>query len=138
MSIKVAIAGVGGFGYMYVENLCRMADEKKVEIVAAAEFFPEKWQDRIEPVLGKTDLMVYARNADIAAPGTYSGDKFSTLYDGGFRYYFGFCTDGKPWFVAESNYIRQGRILVSAENLTQHADWFAGILNPAAILVENR
>ena len=98
----------------------------------------KRWQERIEPVLGKTDMLVYARNADIAAPGTYSGDKFTTLYDGGFRYYFGFCTDGKPWFVAESSYIRQGRLLVSAENLSSHADWFAGILNPSAVLAEER
>ena len=53
MSIKVAIAGVGGFGYMYVENLCRLADEKKLEIVAAAEFFPEKWQDRIDQLTAR-------------------------------------------------------------------------------------
>lgn len=98
----------------------------------------KKWQERIEPITGKTELMVYARNTDIEAPGTYSGDKFDTLQEAGFRYYFGFCTDGKPWFVAESNYIRQGRILVSADNLTNHADWFAGILNPSAVLVENR
>ena len=48
MSIKVAIAGVGGFGYMYVDHFCRLAEAGSVEIVAAAEFFPEKWADRVE------------------------------------------------------------------------------------------
>ena len=98
----------------------------------------KRWQDRIEPTLGKTDILVYAQNADIAAPGTYSGDKFTALHDSGFRFFYGFCTDGKPWLVAEGDYIRQGRILVSAQNLTDHADWFAGILNPTAVLAEDR
>lgn len=48
MSIKVAIAGVGGFGYMYMDHFCRPAAEKRIELVAAAEFFPEKWADRVE------------------------------------------------------------------------------------------
>lgn len=48
MSIKVAIAGVGGFGSMYVDHFCRLAEAGRVELVAAAEFFPEKWADRIE------------------------------------------------------------------------------------------
>lgn len=96
------------------------------------------WQERIEPVVGKTELLVYARNADIAAPGPYTGEKFTALHDNGFRFFFGFCTDGKPWFVAESSYIRQGRIIVSADNLANHADWFAGIFNPTAVLVESR
>lgn len=98
----------------------------------------KRWQDRIVPTLGNTELMVYARNADIAAPGTYEGDKFSALYEAGLRYFFGFCTDGKPWIVVENDYVRQGRILVSAENLAQHADWFAGILNPSSVLAESR
>ena len=48
MKAKVALAGVGGYGYNYVENLCRMAENDGIELVAAAEFSPEKWQDRIE------------------------------------------------------------------------------------------
>ena len=48
MSIKVAIAGVGGYGSMYVDHFCRLAEAGSVEIVAAAEFFPEKWADRVE------------------------------------------------------------------------------------------
>ena len=48
MSIKVAIAGIGGFGIKYVDHFCRLAEAGKVELVAAAEFFPEKCPDRIE------------------------------------------------------------------------------------------
>lgn len=96
------------------------------------------WEERIVPVLGSTDMLVYARNADIAAPGTYAGEKFNTLYDGGYRYFLGFCTDGEPWFVVDGSYVRQGRIMVSAQNLTEHPEWFDGILDPTAVLVEAR
>ncbi len=48
MKAKVALVGVGGYGYNYVENLCRLAEENRIEFVAAAEFAPEKWQERIE------------------------------------------------------------------------------------------
>lgn len=98
----------------------------------------KRWNERIVPTLGETNMLVYAREADIAAPGPYSGDKFEALYDDGYRYFLGYCTDGKPWFLAESNYIRQGRIPVSAHNLTEHADWFSGIINPSAILEAER
>jgi len=98
----------------------------------------QRWNENIVPVLGSTDMLVYARSADIAAPGTYSGEKFNTLHGSGFRYYLGFCTNGEPWFVADSTYVRQGRIMVSAANLTNCPKWFEGICDPSAVLVEVR
>lgn len=97
-----------------------------------------RWNENIVPVLGSTDVLVYARSADIATPGTYSGEKFNALQRLGFRYYLGFCTDGEPWFVADSTYIRQGRIIVSAANLQDNPEWFEGICDPSAVLVETR
>ena len=98
----------------------------------------QRWNEKIVPVLGATDMLVYARSADIAAPGTYSGEKFTALQELGFRYYLGFCTDGEPWFVADSTYVRQGRIIVSAQNLKDHPEWFNGICSPSAVLTETR
>lgn len=106
--------------------------------VAQIEKEIKSWKENIVPVLGHTDMLVYARSADIAAPGNYSGEKFTALQNAGFRYYLGFCTNGEPWFVAGNTYIRQGRIVVSAANLQAEADWFAGICDPAAVLVETR
>lgn len=98
----------------------------------------QRWNKYIVPTLGQTDIMVYARSADIAGPGPYSGDKFNTLQGHGFRYYLGYCTDGTPWFVCESTYVRQGRITVSAQTLTEHPEWFGGIVNPSSVLIEAR
>lgn len=98
----------------------------------------QRWNKYIVPTLGQTDIMVYARTADIAAPGAYTGDKFNTLQGHGFRYYLGYCTDGTPWFVCDGTYVRQGRISVSAANLIDNAAWFGGIVDPATVLVEAR
>ena len=98
----------------------------------------QRWNKYIVPTLGQTDIMVYARSTDIAGPGPYSGDKFNTLQGHGFRYYLGYCSDGKPWFVCESTYVRQGRISVSAQSLTEHPEWFGGIADPNAVLIEAR
>lgn len=98
----------------------------------------QRWNERIVPVLGDTNMLVYARSADIAAPGTYSGEKFNTLQSSGFRYYLGFCTDGEPWFVCGTTYVRQGRIMVNAINMTDDPELFEGIFDPTAVLVESR
>ena len=98
----------------------------------------QRWNKYIVPTLGQTNIMVYARSADIAGPGPYSGDKFTTLQGHGFRYYLGYCTDGTPWFVCEGTYVRQGRITVSAQTLTENPEWFGGIVDPSSVLVESR
>ena len=109
--------------------------------IAASEIREEtnRWQKHIQPVLGHTPYMVYALSGDIAATNTaYSGDKFAVLRDAGFQYYLGFCTEGKPWFRLEAGYVRMGRILANAENLSRHPEWFAGICDPATVLLEKR
>lgn len=99
----------------------------------------EKWRTEVVQLLGECDVIAFAKNNDISNTSTlYSGDKFNALYDAGFRYYLGFCSDGNPWSVCTDTYMRQGRILVSGANLKNHADWFEGILDPSAILDSSR
>jgi len=98
----------------------------------------QAWTDSVAPILGNTDVLTYAQMGDIADKGTYSGDKFNTLQDYGFRYYLGFCTDGQPWAVVADNYVRQGRILVTGSNLAYHSDWFANLFDAASILDTTR
>lgn len=97
-----------------------------------------KWKEQIVPILGQLDVLVYAKNTDITTESTYSGEKFTALQDAGFRYYLGFCSDGKPWTSINDQYVRQGRILVTAENLSQHADWFTPFFDPSSVLDSTR
>lgn len=98
-----------------------------------------KWNTEVSPILGAADILVYAKNSDITgSTATYTGEKYATLQSFGFTCYLGFCTDGAPWFSAQSEYVRQGRILVSGSNLTHHGDWFSGILDAASVLDPSR
>ncbi len=93
-----------------------------------------KWKDEVEPIIGKTDIMVFAQESDITKNTPYSGEKFDTLMDAGFRYYLGFCKNGQKWATTESNYFRQARILVTGSNLKYNSIWFKDILTPVEIL----
>lgn len=94
-----------------------------------------RWSDEVSHILGSVDMLVFARNSDISTMSSaYSGDKFSLLQSYGFTKFLGFCTEGKPWFTAATDHIRQGRLMVTGSNLTQKADWFTGIFDAAAVL----
>ncbi len=98
-----------------------------------------KWVSEVTPVLGETDIFVFSRNSDIEQNGVvYSGDKFYAIYDRGFRYFLGFCEEGMPWYTASTDYIRQGRILVTGDNLKNNGGWFEGIFDASSVLDSNR
>lgn len=93
-----------------------------------------KWINEVVPILGDVDIFAFAQLSDIASNGTYSGDKFNTLYDAGFRYFLGFCNDGELWASVANDYVRQARILVTGSNMKYHADWFADLFDPSTVL----
>ena len=98
-----------------------------------------KWNSEVSEILGDCDIFVFAKNSDITNTSTlYAGEKFNALYNAGFRYFLGFCNNGSPWSLCADTYVRQGRILVTGENLKNHADWFSGIFNPTEVLDSSR
>ena len=97
------------------------------------------WDAEVKEILGDCDIFVFAKNSDITNTSTlYAGEKFNALYNAGFRYFLGFSNNGSPWSLCADTYVRQGRILVTGENLKDHADWFTGIFNPTEILDSSR
>lgn len=96
------------------------------------------WKTEVVPILGDVDILVYAQNSDISTEEFYSGDKFNTLQNAGFRYYLGLCTNGNSWATVTDSYVRQGRILVTGSNLQHHADWFIDLFDPATVLDPSR
>lgn len=70
----------------------------------------DKWESRVESLIGETDIVLYPFGADIGDWRLYSADneKFSYLYSLGFRY---FCNvDSSPyWVQIGSTFMRQGR-----------------------------
>jgi len=96
------------------------------------------WKDEVTPILGNVDIFVFAQENDLTENTPYSGEKFQALMNAGFRYYFGFCQDGKLWADVQSNYFRQARIMVKGASLKYDSHWFNGILKPVEILSNTR
>ncbi len=98
------------------------------------------WTREVLPIIGQTDIFVFAQNSDIGGNNAaYSGDKFYTLKNLGFKYYLGFCgSNGMPWSYLEDGYFRMGRLMVSGSNMAYNSGWFAGIFEPASVLDPNR
>ncbi len=101
---------------------------------ASMEADLNKWLSECLPILGQVDTMVFAQQSDITNTDVYSGEKFNTLQNAGFRYYLGFCEDGNPWSIIGENYIRHGRILVSGSNMDHNSQWFRGLFDPEYVL----
>ena len=70
----------------------------------------QKWQDRVAPLIGGSDIMIYPFGADVGDWHPYTSDnaRFERLYSEGFRY---FCNvDSTQNFVQlGEDYLRQGR-----------------------------
>lgn len=98
----------------------------------------QSWKDSVAPILGDTQVLTYAQMGDIAGKGSYSGEKYTALQKFGFRYYLGFCEDGKPWTIITNDYVRQGRIMVSGANIAYHSDWFNGMFKASTVLDQTR
>lgn len=93
------------------------------------------WTAEVVPILGQLDTFVMARNSDLTS---YTGDSYRFLQNSGFQFFLGYCKDGKPWVSVNDQYVRQGRIWVTASNLTNNKSWFNDILDPSAVLLEER
>ena len=97
-----------------------------------------KWVEEVVPIIGNLDILTYAQLTDITNDPVYSGEKYEVLRNLGFRYYLGFCDDGRPWANITDNYVRQGRIMVTGSNLAHHASWFTNMFDAASVLDSTR
>ena len=70
----------------------------------------DKWEDTVESVIGKVDIILYPHGSDIAGAEEYTFDnaKFQALYEDGYRYFFN--VDGSLYYEQMGvNYYRGGR-----------------------------
>ena len=127
-TIQALASALTDSGY---ELACYTYDNKPYGVFALSEIQADlqKWNDEVVPILGSFDMIVFAQNSDINSGMLYSGDKFDYLKSVGFNYYLGFCAEGAPFTYIGENYVRQGRLMVNADNLTHHPNWFNSIFN---------
>lgn len=98
-----------------------------------------KWQNEVEPILGKTDIFFLSMGVDIAdLDSTYSGDKFEAMKDAGYEIFVGRETAMTSWFQLGQNYFRQTRRWITGENMQTHPEYFADLFDSTAIRDTNR
>lgn len=97
----------------------------------------EKWFDQITPVLGQTDILVYPTGGDIKGHESYSGSKYDALHGFGFRYFVG-VENGVNWGMTVTEYARQTRTVVTADNLKSNPEWYTGLFDAATVLEADR
>ena len=94
----------------------------------------ENWNTEVSPILGEVDILVYAKDSDIAVSGeTYSGEKFTDLAAQGFRYYIGSHNSGESWQVLGDTYLRCGQLPVTADTIRNNAAWFEGMFDSTVL-----
>ncbi len=68
----------------------------------------QKFKENVDPLIGGTDIIIFAFGADLTGAEDYSGEKFEYLKSQGYNYYCN--VDSSQYFVQiRSNYFRQGR-----------------------------
>ncbi len=87
------------------------------------------WKSEITPVLGQTNILVYAQNSEIAE---YSGSKYNVLQSAGFRCYLGFQGGSAPAGAGESHFLLR-RLLVTGSQIA-HTNAYNGIFSTADLL----
>ena len=88
----------------------------------------DAWKREVVPVLGKIDMIVYAKGCDIS----YTGNRYNVLKDAGFRYFIG--AAGVPYSEINSDYVRQSRIMVTGSTMTKSPTTFANYFDAASVL----
>ena len=68
----------------------------------------DKWEERVEPLIGETDTLIYAFGGDIGGAADYSGQRFEYLKSKGFDYFCG-VDSAVYWVQLRDNYLRQAR-----------------------------
>ena len=89
------------------------------------------WTQKITPVIGDVDVLVFAKNSNIT---DYNGQAFKAIYSADFRYFV--AHGSEPYAEINTSYVRQNRLMVTGENMAWYSDYFTkdGIFDPAAVL----
>lgn len=93
----------------------------------------QDWLNEIAPWVGSIDILVYARDADIAGAESYAGNaKFNVLYNAGFKYFMG--VGNTAWNQVDDQYVRHNRLCVTGANLLKNAALYAEFFDAESVL----
>ena len=97
----------------------------------------DMWDKEVVSVIGKMDLLVYAKSSDISANEGYANNnKYNVLYQEGFRYFIS--AANVPWAEVTNEYVRQSRIMVTGGMMKSTPSTYTNYFDAASVLNEQR
>lgn len=119
----------------YTYDSMNYGESGEAEIKADLQY----WISEDLPILGDVDILVFPNGSDIATMGAvYSGGKYTTLSEAGFRFFIGMENAKTNWAEVTGDYCRQTRRLVSGSRLAHNADIFADLFDATGVLDNSR
>lgn len=88
----------------------------------------DKWEERVEPLIGETDTIIYAFGGDIGGAADYSGQRFEYLKSKGFDYFCG-VDSATYWVQIRDNYVRQARRNIDGYRMFYNPDMLSDLFD---------
>ena len=97
----------------------------------------EKWDKEVKPILGDTDILIYAHGDDIAGIEEYSGASYNVLKSYGFNY---FCNvdSNISWVQIGNDYVRQGRRNLDGYRMYHYPQMLEDLFDVSAVYDNTR
>lgn len=137
-AISQLVTALRDNGYIIAGNTYGNAAYGKIKLPEIEDDLA-KWEATAVPHLGTTEVLVFAKSSDISTEKTpYDSEKYTALYDAGFRYYMGLCYNNNPWMSITDNSVRIGRLMVTGNNLEQMSAFYVGLFDTTLVMDPNR
>lgn len=97
----------------------------------------QKFKENIDPLIGGTDIIIFAFGADLAGTEDYSGEKFEYLKSQGYDY---FCNvDSSQYYVQiRDNYFRQGRRNLDGYRMYYNPELVSDLFDAGSVFSSSR
>lgn len=97
----------------------------------------ERFKENVDPLIGGTDMIIFAFGADLTEVDDYSGEKFEYLKSQGYNY---FCNvDSSQYFVQiRDNYFRMGRRNLDGYRMYYNPEMVADLFDAEAVFDSGR
>jgi hypothetical protein len=96
------------------------------------------WKQEVEPIVGKTNLFIYPFGNDIAGTGLYSGAKYKTLQNAGFKYFFNVDASQPAWNQFHQKYMREARINIDGYRMYYTPELISKFFNAKKVFDNRR
>lgn len=94
----------------------------------------KKWEEQVQPIVGDTDVLIYPFGEDIAGVEGYTGAKYQSMYDAGFRIFCNVDASSDYWVQIHDGYMRQGRINLDGYRLYHSPSLIRNLIDAATVI----